>query len=83
MSNSFSQIRPDVHFVSSDLINQTLPALYLPVLSADAFANSLDPDQAQQDWIHTIWHSDGIPEFIFKKSWWQKSMQFTQLEKSW
>ena len=25
-------------------------------------------------WIKTIWHSDGIPEIIFRKSWcWKKS----------
>ena len=42
------------------------------------FANSLDPDQARQMsgliWIQTVWHSDGNPEIIFRKSWfWKKS----------
>ena len=36
------------------------------------FANSLDPDQDQQNvgpfWIRTAWHSDSIPDFFFEKS---------------
>ena len=38
----------------------------------------LDPDQTQETpslaWIQTVWYSDGIPERIFRKSWfWTKS----------
>ena len=45
----------------------------LLVSSADNLWNSLDPDQAWHS-VQTVWHSDGILEWIFRKSWfWKKS----------
>ena len=29
-------------------------------------------------WIRTVWHSDGIPEGIFRKSWYKKNQQTTK-----
>ena len=31
------------------------------------FATSLDPVQAQQNWIQTVRHSDGVSERIFRE----------------
>ena len=49
----------------------SFPLATLLVSSADNFANSLDPDQAQQMlgmvWIQTVRRSDGIPEIFLKK----------------
>ena len=46
------------------------------------FANSLDPDQAQQTsgliWIQSVWHSDGIPEITFLKFDFRKNQMTEQ-----
>ena len=42
----------------------------------------LDPDQARQKvgliWIQSVWHSNGIPERIFRKRWFWKNQQTTK-----
>ena len=51
-------------------------------MSADNFANSLDPEQARQnvgpDLFQAVKHSDGIPERIFWKRWFEKHQQATK-----
>ena len=44
--------------VSLNVLKQIYSTLYLLV----SYENILDPDQARQNWIQTVWHSDGIPK---------------------
>ena len=45
------------------------------------FANSYKSDQVRMSgltWIQTVWHSDGIPESIFEKIYFEKNQQTTK-----
>ena len=56
---------------------------YLLVSSADnlwkQFGTQIWPDRMSGlIWIQTVWHSDRIPEIIFRKKWFGKNQQATK-----